>query len=53
MTFYSLKLRRMVIFDTVLAFFQWSLDNKAVKVDKWDGCAVKNALDDGVRKVSQ
>lgn len=31
--------------------YQWSVDEKPVKVDKWNCTAVKNALDDAVRKV--
>ncbi|CAI9725948.1 probable signal peptidase complex subunit 2 isoform X1 [Octopus vulgaris] len=29
----------------------WSIDDKPVKVDKWDGTALKNSLDDAAKKV--
>ncbi|XP_069105339.1 signal peptidase complex subunit 2-like isoform X2 [Argopecten irradians] len=31
--------------------YKWSADEKPVKIDKWDTAALKNALDDGAKKV--
>jgi len=32
--------------------FQYStIEEKPVKIDKWDAAALKNALDDGAKKV--
>ncbi|KAL3848359.1 hypothetical protein ACJMK2_019224 [Sinanodonta woodiana] len=30
---------------------KWAIDEKPVKIDKWDTAALKNALDDGAKKV--
>ncbi|KAK3583703.1 hypothetical protein CHS0354_021456 [Potamilus streckersoni] len=30
---------------------KWSIEEKPVKIDKWDTAALKNALDDGAKKV--
>lgn len=35
-----------------LCFQYKSIEEKPVKIDKWDNAALKNALDDGAKKVS-